>query len=111
MATKIAGPGAMTWLRGGPVSLDAANIQAAIDGSLLRLGVDCLDLVYVHWPDRCESKRCCVVHELFGQTNLCGRHMVVDIGDCTMLDKLDTHKICCTLDTHWMHTGCTLDAH
>lgn len=70
MATKIAGPsGEMTWLRGGPPSLDAANIAAAIDGSLLRLGVDCLDLVYLHWPDRC----------------------VVMVGTCVLLHVISTY--------------------
>jgi len=53
VATKVAGPsGQMTWIRGGPHKVDAANIRAAIDGSLARLGTDYLDVVYVHWPDR-----------------------------------------------------------
>lgn len=42
----------MAWLRGGPTALDAANIAAALDGSLQRLGVDCIDLLQLHWPDR-----------------------------------------------------------
>lgn len=42
----------MTWLRGGPTAMNAANITAAIDGSLQRLGVDCIDLLQLHWPDR-----------------------------------------------------------
>ncbi|PRW60379.1 Aldo keto reductase [Chlorella sorokiniana] len=52
VATKVSGPGGMTWLRGGPAALNAANIAAAIDGSLQRLGVDCIDLLQLHWPDR-----------------------------------------------------------
>lgn len=52
VATKIAGPGGMDWLRCGPVALDSPNIAAAIDGSLLRLGIDCIDLIQLHWPDR-----------------------------------------------------------
>lgn len=52
VATKVAGPGGMDWLRGGPASADGANIAAAIDGSLARLGVDCIDLLQLHWPDR-----------------------------------------------------------
>jgi aryl-alcohol dehydrogenase-like predicted oxidoreductase len=52
VATKVAGPGGMDWLRGGPAALDAANITAAIDGSLRRLGTDYIDLIQLHWPDR-----------------------------------------------------------
>jgi aryl-alcohol dehydrogenase-like predicted oxidoreductase len=54
VATKAAGPsGQMTWIRGGPVSLDAKNIEEAINGSLTRLGCDYIDLYQLHWPDRC----------------------------------------------------------
>ena len=53
VATKAAGPsGQMAWIRGGPAALDAANIAAAIDGSLKRLGTDHIDLYQLHWPDR-----------------------------------------------------------
>uniref|UniRef100_A0A0E0J4Y8 NADP-dependent oxidoreductase domain-containing protein n=1 Tax=Oryza nivara TaxID=4536 RepID=A0A0E0J4Y8_ORYNI len=53
LATKVAGPsGEMTWIRGGPASLDSRNIAEAIDGSLRRLGVDYIDLYQIHWPDR-----------------------------------------------------------
>lgn len=52
LATKVAGPGGMPWLRGGPHALDARNIRKAIDGSLARLGVDRIDLLQLHWPDR-----------------------------------------------------------
>ncbi|KAG6542699.1 hypothetical protein Mapa_015935 [Marchantia paleacea] len=53
VATKATGPsGQMTWIRGGPTSLDAKNIEQAIDGSLKRLGCDYIDLYQLHWPDR-----------------------------------------------------------
>ncbi|KAG0564378.1 hypothetical protein KC19_8G106000 [Ceratodon purpureus] len=53
LATKATGPsGQMTWIRGGPSSLDGRNIREAIDGSLTRLGTDYIDLYQLHWPDR-----------------------------------------------------------
>ncbi|WOK93337.1 hypothetical protein Cni_G02034 [Canna indica] len=53
LATKVAGPsGQMTWIRGGPKSLDANNISEAIDNSLMRLSTDYIDLYQIHWPDR-----------------------------------------------------------
>ncbi|XP_021993361.1 protein tas isoform X1 [Helianthus annuus] len=52
-ATKVSGPsGQMTWIRGGPTSLDSRNIKEAIDNSLLRAQTDYIDLYQVHWPDR-----------------------------------------------------------
>lgn len=56
IASKVAGPsGQMEWIRDGPQSLSAKNITEAIEGSLTRLKTDYLDLVQLHWPDRCES--------------------------------------------------------
>ncbi|XP_058082736.1 uncharacterized protein LOC131230785 isoform X2 [Magnolia sinica] len=53
LSTKVTGPsGQMTWIRGGPKSLDADNISEAIDDSLLRLRTDYIDLHQIHWPDR-----------------------------------------------------------
>jgi aryl-alcohol dehydrogenase-like predicted oxidoreductase len=53
IATKVAGPGGMDWLRGGPASLSRADITEALDGSLRRLGTDYVDLYQIHWPCRC----------------------------------------------------------
>lgn len=50
--TKVAGPGNMPWLRGGPTVLDGAALTTALDGSLARLRVDCVDCLLLHWPDR-----------------------------------------------------------
>lgn len=52
IATKVAGPGSMPWLRGGPEALDASAIAEAIDASLARLRCDYIDLYQLHWPDR-----------------------------------------------------------
>ncbi|RME87091.1 MAG: aldo/keto reductase, partial [Zetaproteobacteria bacterium] len=53
LATKVCGP--THWcphIRSGRARLDEANIRAAVEGSLKRLGVDCIDLYQTHWPDR-----------------------------------------------------------
>lgn len=59
VATKVAGPGNaagdMTHIRGPDRRLDAANIAAAVEASLRRLGIDCIDLYQVHWPERAVS--------------------------------------------------------
>lgn len=56
VATKVAGPGNaagdMTHIRGAHRRLDRANILAAVDASLARLGTDCIDLYQLHWPER-----------------------------------------------------------
>src|SRR5690606_36993005 len=52
VASKVAGPGGMEWIRGGGRRLDRANILAAVEGSLTRLQTDVIDLYYLHWPDR-----------------------------------------------------------
>lgn len=59
VATKVAGPGNragdMTHIRGAERHLDPANIKAAVDASLKRLGTDYIDLYQLHWPERAVS--------------------------------------------------------
>ncbi|RZJ98266.1 MAG: hypothetical protein EOO76_16980, partial [Novosphingobium sp.] len=56
VATKVAGPGNaagdMTHIRGAQRRLDRANIRAACEASLHRLGTDHIDLYQLHWPER-----------------------------------------------------------
>ncbi len=53
IATKVSGRSReFTWLRGGVTRLDRANITAAVEASLRRLGIDVIDLYQLHWPDR-----------------------------------------------------------
>ena len=51
IATKVAGPGMMPYLRNGP-QLTAEHINVALDASLKRLQTDYIDLYQVHWPAR-----------------------------------------------------------
>ncbi|MEI9983469.1 MAG: NADP(H)-dependent aldo-keto reductase [Aliidongia sp.] len=53
IATKAAGPlRDMHHIRGGDTHLDRANLRAAVETSLQRLGIDHIDLYQMHWPDR-----------------------------------------------------------
>ncbi|MEM7179486.1 MAG: aldo/keto reductase [Spirochaetota bacterium] len=54
LASKVCGPG-HGWfvppVRSGKTALDRNNIIKAVEGSLIRLGTDYIDLYQVHWPD------------------------------------------------------------
>ena len=51
IASKVAGPGMMDYLRGG-AELTSRQIHQAINASLSRLQTDYIDLYQVHWPAR-----------------------------------------------------------
>jgi len=51
IASKVAGPGMMDYLRNG-VELVRGQMQQALDDSLRRLNTDYLDLYQIHWPAR-----------------------------------------------------------
>jgi aryl-alcohol dehydrogenase-like predicted oxidoreductase len=50
---KVVGDASKTpYLRQGQARLNRVNIVTAVEDTLRRLGVDCLDLFQLHWPDR-----------------------------------------------------------
>lgn len=51
IASKVAGPGMMDYLRDG-AELTRQQIEQALDESLTRLQTDYIDLYQVHWPSR-----------------------------------------------------------
>ncbi|HEX4335659.1 MAG TPA: aldo/keto reductase [Polyangiaceae bacterium] len=54
LATKVAGPSGGWFkapVRAGKGTLDAWNIERAVEASLVRLGTDYIDLYQTHWPD------------------------------------------------------------
>jgi aryl-alcohol dehydrogenase-like predicted oxidoreductase len=52
IASKVAGPGRREWIRNGRTDLTRDVINEAVDTSLARLHVDCIDLYQIHWPQR-----------------------------------------------------------
>lgn len=50
LATKVSGAGHMNVRNGAPIS--GATIRQAVEGSLLRLKTDHIDLYQLHWPNR-----------------------------------------------------------
>src|SRR6188768_1124461 len=52
IASKVAGPGRREWIRNGRTDVTRENIAEAVDTSLARLKVDCIDLYQIHWPQR-----------------------------------------------------------
>lgn len=52
IATKVAGPARVPWVRGGKTDLTGEDIIAACNASLRRLRTDVIDLYQIHWPVR-----------------------------------------------------------
>jgi aryl-alcohol dehydrogenase (NADP+) len=52
IASKVAGPGRREWIRGGRTGLSRDIIAEAVETSLARLRIDCIDLYQIHWPQR-----------------------------------------------------------
>lgn len=53
IGSKVVGPAdRVSYYRDGHPRLDRANIEAAVEASLKRLGTDVIDIYQLHWPDR-----------------------------------------------------------
>lgn len=83
IATKVAGPSNMSWIRGGE-GLTPSNINRALHGSLKRLGTDYIDLYQLHWPQR--PVNC------FGRRDFTPEFVCEAGGETHFLDILQTLK-------------------
>ena len=82
VATKAAGPQRdMHHIRNGTMRLDRANLRAAVETSLQRLGIDHIDLYQMHWPDRRTTT--------FGQTSYTHDVDPDEVAIDATLDALD----------------------
>ena len=52
IASKVSGPSTLVGTRSNAERLDRAGIRDAINGTLERLGLECIELYQVHWPQR-----------------------------------------------------------
>jgi aryl-alcohol dehydrogenase (NADP+) len=52
IASKVAGPGRRDWIRQGRTDLTREIVAEAVETSLERLQIDCIDLYQIHWPQR-----------------------------------------------------------
>jgi aryl-alcohol dehydrogenase (NADP+) len=50
--SKVAGPGRRDWIRGGRTDLSREVIAEAVETSLARLQIECIDVYQIHWPQR-----------------------------------------------------------
>ena len=50
--SKGAGPGRRDWIRGRRTDLSREIIAEAVETSLARLRIDCIDVYQIHWPQR-----------------------------------------------------------
>jgi len=81
IATKVSGPGNMSWIRGGPEALNASAITEALEGSLARLSCDYIDLYQLHWPDRCAPEGLCDLP-------------VQPLGSCCIIATMHSRSCC-----------------
>ncbi len=50
--SKVAGPGRRDWIRSGRTDLSRDVIAEAVETSLARLQIECIDVYQIHWPQR-----------------------------------------------------------
>jgi aryl-alcohol dehydrogenase-like predicted oxidoreductase len=82
IATKAAGPlRDINHIRAGETHLDRANLRAAVETSLKRLGIEQIDLYQMHWPDRRTTT--------FGQTTYVHAEDPEEVAIDATLEALD----------------------